>query len=79
VDLVEEWGNFLPREAHGANRETLYPVAADLLGPLRRVHMPRAPRVYAPGGTVHAVARCNNREFYVMGDVATFVTLYWGT
>jgi hypothetical protein len=26
--------------------------------------MPRAPRVIAPGGTMHVVARCNNREFY---------------
>ncbi len=26
--------------------------------------MPRAPRVVAPGGTMHVVARCNNREFY---------------
>jgi REP element-mobilizing transposase RayT len=26
--------------------------------------MPRPPRIYAPGGTVHVVARCNNREFY---------------
>jgi len=64
VDLLEGWGSFLPGEAHGANAETPYPVVADLLGPLRQVHMPRAPRVYAPGGTVHVVARCNNREFY---------------
>jgi hypothetical protein len=26
--------------------------------------MPRAPRLYAPGSTMHVVARCNNREFY---------------
>ena len=26
--------------------------------------MPRSPRIYAPGGTMHVVARCNNREFY---------------
>ena len=26
--------------------------------------MPRAPRLVAPAGTVHLVARCNNREFY---------------
>ena len=25
--------------------------------------MPRAPRLQAPGATVHVVARCNNREF----------------
>jgi putative transposase len=26
--------------------------------------MPRPPRLYAPEGTIHVVARCNNREFY---------------
>jgi hypothetical protein len=32
--------------------------------PVQRVGMRRAPRVVAPGGTIHVVARCNNREFY---------------
>jgi putative transposase len=32
--------------------------------PVLQVAMPRAPRIYAPGGTMHVVARCNNREFY---------------
>jgi putative transposase len=41
-----------------------YPLADDLLRPILRVAMPRAGRLYAPGGTVHVVARCNNREFY---------------
>ena len=41
-----------------------YPAAEDLVRPARRVRMPRAPRVVAPGGTIHVVARCNNREFY---------------
>jgi putative transposase len=41
-----------------------YPLARDLVEPSRRVAMPRAPRLVAPGGTVHVVARCNNREFY---------------
>jgi putative transposase len=41
-----------------------YPQADELLGPVHRVQMPRAPRLHAPGGTVHVVARCNNREFY---------------
>ena len=41
-----------------------YPLGDDLLRPLLRVAMPRAGRLYAPGGTVHVVARCNNREFY---------------
>jgi len=42
-----------------------YPLAEDLLQPVRRVAMPRAGRVYAPGGTMHVVARCNNREFFL--------------
>ena len=29
-----------------------------------QIAMPRAPRISAPGETVHVVARCNNREFY---------------
>lgn len=41
-----------------------YPLVDDLLRPLLRVAMPRAGRLYALGGTVHVVARCNNREFY---------------
>jgi hypothetical protein len=40
-----------------------YPRVTDLLVPRGRVHMPRAPRLYAPSATVHVVARCNNREF----------------
>ena len=40
-----------------------YPLPADLLRCLPRVAMPRAPRLQAPGGTVHVVGRCNNREF----------------
>ncbi len=43
---------------------TGYSVAQDLLRPVLRVAMPRATRIYAPGSTVHVVARCNNREFY---------------
>ncbi len=41
-----------------------YPLIDDLVGPVLRVMMPRAPRVIAPGGTMHVVTRCNNREFY---------------
>ncbi len=40
-----------------------YPLAADLARPAGRVAMPRLPRLHAPGGTVHVVGRCNNREF----------------
>ena len=32
--------------------------------PFLQIAMPRSPRLYAPGGTMHVVARCNNREFY---------------
>ena len=39
-----------------------YPLVDDLLRPVRRVAMPRAPRLAAPGATVHGVARCANRE-----------------
>jgi putative transposase len=41
-----------------------YPLAHELLTPVLRVRMPRAPRLVAPGGTIHVVSRCNNREFY---------------
>jgi len=41
-----------------------YPRAKDLIQPLPQVAMPRAPRMQVPGGTMHVVARCNNREFY---------------
>ena len=39
-----------------------YPRAADLARPGGRVGMPRLPRLHAPGGTVHVVGRCHNRE-----------------
>lgn len=48
----------------GAEAVKPYPLVDDLVRPVRRVRMPRAPRLVAPGGTVHVVARCNNREFY---------------
>ena len=28
-----------------------------------QIAMPRSPRLYAPGGTIHVVARCKNRGF----------------
>jgi putative transposase len=34
------------------------------LGNVLQIAMPRAPRLYAPGGTMHVMARCNNQEFY---------------
>ena len=41
-----------------------YPLVEDLGRLVPGVAMPRAPRVVAPGGTIHVVARYNNREFY---------------
>ena len=32
--------------------------------PILQIAMPRSPRMYSPGATMHVVARCNNREFY---------------
>jgi putative transposase len=40
-----------------------YQLVNDIAEPALRVAMPRAPRLVAPGGTVHVVSRCNNREF----------------
>jgi putative transposase len=40
-----------------------YPLVDELVRPVLRVGMPRAPRLVTPGSTVHVVARCNNREF----------------
>ena len=39
-----------------------YPLVSDRLEPVLRLAMPRAPRQVVPGGTLHGVARCNNRE-----------------
>ena len=33
------------------------------LGNVLQIAVPRAPRFYTPGGTMHVVARCNNQEF----------------
>ncbi len=41
-----------------------YTETDNLLRTVLQIAMPRAPRIYAPGITVHVVARCNNREFY---------------
>ena len=38
---------------------------------VRRVAMPRHPRLQAPGGTIHVVARCNNGRF-LLEDAADF-------
>ena len=54
-----------------------YPWAEDLIQPMPRVAMPRAPRMQVPGGTMHVVARCNNREF-CFAMVADFELLLAG-
>ncbi len=65
-----------------------YPLGDDLLRPLLHVAMPRAGRLYAPGGTVHVVARCNNQEFsfttpedfaVLLGHLREMVRIYEGT
>ena len=43
---------------------TLYGERYGVVRPVLQIAMPRPPRMYAPGGTMHVVARCNNREFY---------------
>lgn len=42
---------------------SLYGERKDKDRPVLQIAMPRLPRLYAPGGTMHVVARCNNREF----------------
>jgi len=43
---------------------TLFGEKDRALRPGLQIAMPRSPRIYAPGGTMHVVARCKNREFY---------------
>ena len=43
---------------------TLYGERDGGVRPVLQIAMPRSPRIYAPGGTMHVVARCNNREVY---------------
>ncbi len=43
---------------------TLYGERDDAVRPVLQIAMPRLPRIYSPGATMHVVARCNNREFY---------------
>jgi hypothetical protein len=55
---------FLAMSGSGEDTVKPYPLVEDLVEPAVRVRMPRTPRVVAPGGTIHVVARCNNRECY---------------
>ena len=41
---------------------TLYGERGGAVRPVLQIPMPRWPRIYAPGATMHVVARCNNRE-----------------
>jgi len=46
----------------GREAMSLYGEREDAVRPALQVAMPRLPRLYAPEGTMHMVARCNNRE-----------------
>jgi putative transposase len=63
-DLPDGRFKFLELDAASGYAVKPYPLAEDRLEPVLRVAVPQAPRLVAPGGTVHVVARCNNREFY---------------
>ena len=41
---------------------TLYGERDGAVRPVLQIAMPRLPRIYSPGATMHVVARCNNRE-----------------
>jgi hypothetical protein len=43
---------------------TLYGERDDGVRPVLQIAMPRPPRIYAPGETMHGVARGNNCEVY---------------
>jgi hypothetical protein len=43
----------------------LYSVRDGAVRPVVQNAMPRLPCLYASGGTMHLVARCDNREFYL--------------
>jgi hypothetical protein len=43
---------------------TLYGERDFTVRPVLPIAMPRLPRIYSLGATMHVVARCNNRKFY---------------
>ena len=54
---------------------TLYGERDGAVQPVLQIAMPRLPRLYAPGGTMHVVSQFDKREFYfgapeVGGDIA---------
>jgi len=42
----------------------LYGERGEAVRPVLQIAMPRLPRLYAPGGIMHVVAPCNNRDLY---------------
>ncbi len=54
----------------GSGEDTVkpYPVAEDLVRPVPRVGMPRAPRVVAPGGTIHELAVGSGQTAEIRGQ-----------
>ena len=48
---------------------TLYGERDCAVRPVLQIAMPRLPRIYSPGGTMHVVTWCNNREFYFAAPV----------
>ena len=54
----------LETEQGGGDAMNFYRDRKEAGRPVLQIAMPRLPRLYAPGGTLHVVARCNNREFY---------------
>ena len=48
----------------GREAMSLYGEREYAVRPALQIAMPRSPRLYAPEGTMHVVARCNNRELY---------------
>jgi len=45
--------------ANGGEAMVLYGERKDAARLIHQIAMPRLPRLYAPSGTVHVVARCN--------------------
>jgi hypothetical protein len=57
LDLVRARFQVLAIGAPGRDAVKLYPLVDEIIRPVLWVGMPRAPRLNAPGGTMHLVAR----------------------